>query len=227
MSTLLHLDASARRRSISRELSAAFAEAWRAENPESRYIYRDLAAEPVPFIDEAWTELCDAVLAQPGTDLNRLAELVRTPEQAAAWAIVQPLLTEVLAADVILIGTPMYNYSIPAALKAWLDQVTFPRMSLGHRRFVVVSARGGSYAPGAPKAAFDYQERYLRDFFAGHFAVTDTVFVNAELANSRQDPALAHLRGKHDESYSAAMESARKLAGRQRLLADRSKGSED
>jgi FMN-dependent NADH-azoreductase len=52
----------------------------------------------------------------------------------------------------------------------------------------------------------------LRDFFAGHFAVTDTVFVNAELANSRQDPALAHLRGKHDESYSAAMESARELA---------------
>ncbi|WP_433198018.1 FMN-dependent NADH-azoreductase [Nocardia sp. CA-107356] len=214
MSTLLHLDASARRRSISRELSAEFAEAWRIANPDGGYIYRDLAAEPVPFIDEAWTELCDAVLAQPTTDLDRLATLVRTPEQSAAWAIVQPLLADVLAADVILIGTPMYNYSIPAALKAWLDQITFPRMSLGDRRFVVATARGGSYTPGAPKAAFDYQERYLRDFFAGHFAVTDTVFVNAELANARQDPALAHLRGKHDESLSAAMESARKLAGR-------------
>ncbi|WP_433712320.1 FMN-dependent NADH-azoreductase [Nocardia sp. CA-084685] len=212
MSTLLHLDASARRRSISRELSAAFAKAWRVENPDGSYIYRDLAAEPVPFIDEAWTELCDAVLAQPSTDLHRLAELIRTPGQSAAWAIVEPLLTEMLAAEVILIGTPMYNYSIPAALKAWLDQVTFPRMSLGDKRFVVVSARGGAYAPGAPKAAFDHQERYLRDFFAGHFAVTDTVFVNAELANSRQDPALAHLRGKHDESYSAAMESMRELA---------------
>ncbi|WP_433730314.1 FMN-dependent NADH-azoreductase [Nocardia sp. CA-129566] len=214
MSTLLHLDASARRRSISRELSAEFAETWRAANPDGGYIYRDLAAEPVPFIDEAWTELCDAVLAQPATDLDRLAELVRTPEQSAAWSIVRPLLAEVLAADVILIGTPMYNYSIPAALKAWLDQVTFPRMSLGNRRFVVTTARGGAYAPGAPKAAFDYQERYLRDFFAGHFAVTDTVFVNAELANARQDPALAHLRDKHDESFSAAMESVRKLAGR-------------
>lgn len=214
MSTLLHLDASARSRSISRELSAEFAAAWRAENPAGGYIYRDLAGEPVPFIDEAWTELCDAVLAQPTTDLSRLAELVRTPEQAAAWAIVRPLLAEVLAAEVILIGTPMYNYSISAALKAWLDQLTFPRMSLGDRRFVVVTARGGAYSPGAPKAAFDYQERYLRDFFAGHFAVTDTVFVNVELANARQDPALAQLRGKHDESYSAAMESVLRLAHR-------------
>lgn len=212
MTTLLHLDASARTRSISREVSAVFADAWRVHNPDGSYRYRDLAADPVPFIDEAWTELCDAVLAQPTTDLDRLGELVRTPEQAAAWAIVEPLLAEVLAADVILIGTPMYNYSIPAALKAWLDQVTFPRMSLGHRRFVVATARGGAYSPGAPKAAYDYQERYLRDFFAGHFAVHDTVFVNAELANARQDPALAHLRDKHDESYALAIESARSLA---------------
>lgn len=212
MSTLLHLDASARRQSISREISALFAQQWRAENPDGGYLYRDLAANPVPFIDEAWTELCDALLAHGSTDLARLRELVRTPAQAAALDIVQPLLDEVLAADVILIGTPMYNYSIPAALKAWLDQVTFPRMSLEHRRFVVVTARGGSYAPGAPKAAYDYQERFLRDFFAGHFAVTDTAFVNAELANARHDPALAHLRTKHDESYTAAIESVRALA---------------
>lgn len=212
MSTLLHLDASARRRSVSRELSAAFADAWRAENTGGTYLYRDLAAQPVPFIDAAWTELCDAVLAAERTELDRLAELVRTPEQAAAWAVVAPLLAEVLAADVVLIGTPMYNYSIPAVLKAWLDQITFPRMSLGHRRFVVVTARGGAYSPGSPKAGFDYQERYLRDFFAGHFAVEDTVFVNAELANSRIDPKLAHLRDQHDASYAQAMAAARTLA---------------
>ncbi|MEU1998573.1 NAD(P)H-dependent oxidoreductase [Nocardia gamkensis] len=213
MSTLLHLDASARRQSISRELSAAFADAWRARHPEGGYYYRDLAAEPVPFIGAAWTELCDAVLALPSTDPERLGELVRTPEQAAAWKIIEPLLAELLAADVILIGTPMYNYSIPASLKAWLDQVTFPRMSLGHRRFVVASARGGAYSPGAPKAAYDYQERFLRDFFAGHFAVSDTVFVHAELANSRQDPALAHRRAEHDTSYARAAAAVRALAG--------------
>ncbi|QIS01348.1 FMN-dependent NADH-azoreductase [Nocardia brasiliensis] len=229
MSSLLHLDASARTRSISRELSATFAAAWQARHPDGAYRYRDLAAEPVPFIDEAWTELCDLVLARAATastgaavtdgeqltsglDLRGLGDLVRTPAQAAAWAIVRPLLAEVLAAEVVLIGTPMYNYSIPAVLKAWLDQVTFPRMSLGDRRFVVTTARGGSYVPGAPKAAYDYQERFLRDFFAGHFAVHDTVFVNAELANARQDPALAHLRDKHDESYARAIEAVRELA---------------
>ncbi|WP_280405173.1 FMN-dependent NADH-azoreductase [Nocardia brasiliensis] len=212
MSSLLHLDASARTRSISREVSAAFAAAWQAQHPHGEYRYRDLAAQPVPFVDEAWTELCDLVLAQASTDLYTLGDLVRSPAQAAAWEIVRPLLAEVLAADVILIGTPMYNYSIPASLKAWLDQVTFPRMSLGHRRFVVTTARGGSYVPGAPKAAYDYQERFLRDFFAGHFAVHDTVFVNAELANARQDPALAHLRDKHEQSYARALEAARDLA---------------
>ncbi|MCP9621495.1 FMN-dependent NADH-azoreductase [Nocardia otitidiscaviarum] len=211
MPALLHLDASARRTAISRELGAAFADAWRAEHPDGDYRYRDLAAEPVPFIGEGWTELCDRVLAHGNTDLDRLAELAETPAQRAAWAIVEPLLAEVRAADVVLIGTPMYNYSIPASLKAWLDQITFPRMSLAPRRFVVATARGGAYSPGAPKERFDYQERYLRDFFAGHFAVEDAVFITAELANSRQDPALAHLRDKHDASYAAALETARRL----------------
>lgn len=214
MPTLLHLDASARTRSISRELSAAFAGSWRAAHPGARYVYRDLVADPVPFIDAGWTEICDAVLAAGALDLDRLGTLARTPAQAAAWRIVEPLLTELLAADVVMIGTPMYNYSIPAALKAWLDQVTFPRMSLAPRRFVVASARGGAYSPGTPKAAFDYQERYLRDFFAGHFAVTDTVFVTTELANSRQDPALARRRGEHDASYALALATARELGGR-------------
>lgn len=211
MTALLHLDASARRTSISRELSAAFADAWRAEHPDGDYRYRDLAAQPVPFIGEAWTEICDRVLAHGTTDLDRLADLVETPAQHEAWSILEPLLTEVRAADVVLIGTPMYNYSIPASLKAWLDQITFPRMSLAPTRFVVATARGGSYSPGAPKAKYDYQERFLRDFFAGHFAVEDTVFINAELANSRQDPALAHLRDKHDASHAAALETARRL----------------
>ncbi|MFQ6230546.1 FMN-dependent NADH-azoreductase [Nocardia sp. NPDC002869] len=211
MSTLLHLDSSARTRSISREVSAAFADSWRLEHPGAGYVYRDLAADPVPFIDAGWTELCDAVLAAGATDLDRLATLVHTPAQAAAWRTIEPLLAELLAADIVLIGTPMYNYSIPAALKAWLDQVTFPRMSLAPRRFVVVTARGGAYSPGTPKAALDYQESYLRDFFAGHFAVTDPVFINAELANSRQDPALSRLRGEHDASYARALDTARRL----------------
>jgi FMN-dependent NADH-azoreductase len=211
LTTLLHIDASARRRSISREVSDEFARAWRAEHPDGDYLYRDVAMNPVPFVDEAWTELCDAVLAHGSTDLDLIAGLVRTPAQASAWDIVAPLLAELRAADIVLIGTPMYNYSIPAALKAWLDQVTFPRMSLAPRRFVVAAARGGKYSAGNPKAAFDYQQRYLRDFFAGHFAVTDTAFIAAELINARHDPVLAHLREDHVRSYALALETARRL----------------
>ncbi|MBG0815929.1 FMN-dependent NADH-azoreductase [Planomonospora sp. ID82291] len=204
MSHLLHLDASARRRSISRELSAAFARAWRTAHPDGGYTYRDLAADPVPHIGEAWTELCDHVLAHGITDVGRYREAVRTPGQEEAWAVLAPLLDELVAADVVLIGTPMYNYSVPSALKAWLDQVTFPKMSLSGRRFVVAGARGGAYGPGTPREPFDHQERYLRDFFKGHFGVEDVAFVHAELANALIDPALAHLRDAQDASRAEA-----------------------
>jgi FMN-dependent NADH-azoreductase len=167
----------------------------------------------VPPIGEAWTELCDHVLAHEITEIARYAEAVRTPEHARAWSIVEPLLAEVVSADVVLIGTPMYNFSIPAALKAWIDQITFPRMSLKGRRFVVVSARGGAYGPGTPREPYDHQERYLRDFFSGHFQVQDVVFINAELVNSTVDPALAEWRGAYERSYDSAVRAAVELAG--------------
>jgi FMN-dependent NADH-azoreductase len=205
---LLHLDASARRASFSRKLSGVYAETWRAAHPRARYVYRDLAARPVPHIGEAWTELCDHILEHEITDISRYREAARTPAQRQAWDIVEPLLDEVVAADVILIGTPMYNYSIPSSLKAWLDQITFPKMSLAGRSFVVTSARGGAYGPGTPREPYDHQERYLRDFFKGHFRVEDVTFVHAELVNARLDPALAHLRGRHEESLAAALKEA-------------------
>ncbi|CAL9348413.1 FMN-dependent NADH-azoreductase [Streptomyces sp. enrichment culture] len=211
MPTLLHIDASARRTSFSREAGDAVAAAWRARHPDGTYLHRDLARTPVPQIGEAWTELCDHVLEHGLTDPARYPEAVRTPAQAEAWAVVEPLLSELLAADAVLIATPMYNYSVPASLKAWIDQVTFPRMSLAGRRFVVTYARGGAYGPGTPRHPYDHQERYLRDFFAGHFAVPeeDMTFLGTELVNSRTDPALAGRRGDHDASRAAALRAAR------------------
>ncbi|GAB1508756.1 FMN-dependent NADH-azoreductase [Actinophytocola sp. KF-1] len=211
-STLLHLDASARTRSFSRRLSARFAEQWRAAHPDGRYRYRDLARDPVPHITEAWTEICDAVLGQGITDIGRYREVVTTPAQRAAWAVVEPLLGELVAADTVLIGTPMYNFGVPAALKAWLDQVTFPRMSLRGRRFVVVGARGGTYLPGTPRAPYDHEERYLRDFFAGHFDVEDVVFVHAELTNALVDPRLADRQDAHAASLAAALARVEEVA---------------
>lgn len=205
---LLHLDASARRASFSRKLSGLYAETWRAAHPRAGYVYRDLAARPVPHIGEAWTELCDHILEHEITDISRYREAVRTPAQHRAWAVVEPLLAEVAAADVVLIGAPMYNYSIPSSLKAWIDQITFPKMSLEGRSFVVAGARGGAYGPGTPREPYDHQERYLRDFFKGHFRVEDVTFIHAELVNARHDPALAHLRDRHEESLAAALEKA-------------------
>jgi FMN-dependent NADH-azoreductase len=209
--TLLHLDASARRTSFSRELGDTVAGAWREAHPGGTYLHRDLALDPVPFIDQAWTELCDHVLERGITDPHRYREAVRTPSHSEAWAVIEPLLSELLAADVVLIATPMYNFSIPASLKAWIDQVTFPKMNLAPRRFVVAQARGGAYGPGTPRHPHDHQERYLRDFFLGHYAVEDVTFLGTELVNSRVDPALADRRAQHDESRSAALAAARKL----------------
>lgn len=211
MANLLHLDTSARRASHSRALGRLFAEQWRAASPESTYTYRDLAANPVPVIGQAWTELCDYALEHGITDPGRLAEGVRTPQQREAWAVVEPLLTELVAADVLLIGVPMYNFSIPASLKLWIDQVTFPRASLDVK-VVVASARGGSYAPGTPREPVDHQERYLRDFFRGHFQVDDVTVINAEFVNSTVDPTLEKWRNSYAASYAEAKRAASDLA---------------
>lgn len=215
MSQLLHLDSSARSASFSRRLGAVFADAWRAAG--GGYTYRDLAVDAPPPIGEDWTRICDTLLREGITDIDRYAEAVRTDGERAAWAVVEPLLAELVAADVVLIGSPMYNFGVPAALKAWIDQVTFPKMVLAPRRFVVVSARGGAYGPGTPREPFDHQERYLRDFFAGHYAVDpveDVHVVNAELVNSLVDPGLAGRRAQHEESHAAALRAVRDLASK-------------
>ncbi|OZM84060.1 FMN-dependent NADH-azoreductase [Pseudonocardia sp. MH-G8] len=204
MPGLLHLDASARSRSFSRRFGDRFATGWRAAHPGAGYVHRDLAADPVPFIGEAWTELCDEVMRRRITDPRRYAEVVRTPAQQAAWDVVAPLLDELLAADVVLVATPMYNFTVPAALKAWIDQVTFPRMALTGTRFVVVCARGGTYLPGTPRAAVEHAADYLRDFLDGHFGVTDVAFVTPELTNALVDPVLAGRRPEHEASVAVA-----------------------
>ncbi len=112
MTTLLHLDASVRGdRSLSRRLSREFVQAWRVSRPETRVIRRDLAVEPPPFVDQNWIA---AAFAAPDA---------RTPEMREMLAASDHLIGELEAADVIVLGTPMFNYGLPARLKAWVDQV--------------------------------------------------------------------------------------------------------
>ncbi|MGW4893357.1 FMN-dependent NADH-azoreductase [Kitasatospora sp. NPDC004240] len=210
MPSLLHLDSSARRDSFSRRLGAAFADAWRQAGG-GPVVHRDLAATPPPPIREGWTSICDTLLREGITDPGRYRETVRTAAEHEAWAELEPLLAELLAADVVLIGAPMYNFGVPAALKAWIDQVTFPKMVLTPRRFVVVSARGGAYGPGMPREPFDHQGRYLLDFFRGHYAVEDGRVISAELVNALVDPALAARLDGHHESVDRALREAAEL----------------
>ena len=210
MAHLLHIDSSIRTEgSISREVSGAFAEHWRAANPRGTYTYRDFGAQPVPHLDWA-TFLADAV---PDED--------RSPEQQAAAKISAELIADLEAADIVLLGVPMYNYSIPSSLKAWVDRIITKRTvvnpatgigPLSGKRVIVVTARGGAYGPGMPREPFEFQERYLRAVFEKIGLDDDLTFVNTELTLAGVNPALAEFIDKAAESKAASHHSVRELA---------------
>ena len=180
---LLHVDSSALgTHSVTRDLGRAFVERWAREHPASRITYRDLAANPLPH----WAPVADAA----------------DPAARAGNA----LLDEFLAADVVVVGAPMYNFSIPSTLKAWIDRIaiagrTFrytangPEGLAGGKRVVIVSARGGIYSEGASEA-MDFQERYLQKVF-GFFGVTDIEVVRAEGVNLSPENKLRAIASAH------------------------------
>jgi FMN-dependent NADH-azoreductase len=197
MSHLLHIDSSLRSEgSRSRQLSAYYAERWRALHPDGVVTYRDLAADPVPHLDHA----AFSARFVPAAD--------HTPEQAAASAVTEKLVDEVLAADTILIGMPLYNFGPPSTFKAWFDRIVSERTSgkLGGREFVVVTARGGGYQPGTPRHGWDHREPWLRHALTT-LGVNDAVFINTELTLARESPAMIplDLGGAEDQSLADAL----------------------
>lgn len=211
MNHLLHLDASPRPTAFSRRVGDAFATEWRQANPDSTYTYRDLTADPVPLVDLGRTELAAGSAAAGVRELADMATVVRTAAQRAAWQVTKPLIEEVLAADVLLIATPMYNYSVPAALKAWIDQVSFPWLSYKDRTVIVVTGRVGSYAPGTPRAHLDFQEPYLRAYFET-LGAERIEFIHTEFSSAPIVPFLAPFTDAHAESSRSALAAARTLA---------------
>jgi FMN-dependent NADH-azoreductase len=161
MPTLLHLDASPRETSISRELTREFASTWKAAHPDGRVIYRDLAANPPALISQAWWE---ATFKAPAE---------RSAEQNALLALSETLIQELEAANEIVIGVPMHNFSVPAALKLWIDQIvrrgrTFsygadgPKGLLTGKKATLLAASGGVYSPDSPLAVLNFVEPYLK-----------------------------------------------------------------
>ena len=205
MSHLLHLDSSLRTEgSRSRKLSAYYAERWRAQHPGGTVTYRDLAADPIPHLDHV---AFSARFAAPAD---------HTPDQAAASALSEQLIDEVLAADTILIGMPLYNFGPPSTFKAWFDRIVSERTSakLGDKEFVIVTARGGGYRPGAPREGWDHREPWLRHALTT-LGVSDAVFIDTELTLARESPMMIplDLGPAEDQSLADALAAIDALVG--------------
>ena len=179
MAHILHIDVSPRaERSISRTLTKALITAWKDAHPDDTVTYRDLGHYPVPVVDEPWIA---AAYTPPEFATPELAVGIKTSEE---------LVDEFLAADLYVFGVPMYNLSVPASFKAYIDQIvrvrrTFTVNEFGYeglvknRKMLIVTARGGSYQPGTPTAQYDFQEPYLRAIF-GYIGIADLTFIHAD-----------------------------------------------
>ncbi|MFD9888029.1 FMN-dependent NADH-azoreductase [Amycolatopsis sp. NPDC059027] len=222
--SLLHLDASADANSVSKRLTTVFADSWRNAHGAAGYRHRDLSADPVPLVGPAYVALGTRVERHGVIPASRVAALIEDPAEEREWVLTRSLIAEVLDADVLLLGVPMYNLSVPATLKAWIDRVTFPGMFidpdtgdhlLRDTRVVVVMARGGGYGPGAPRAGLDFQTPYLRAYFLGLGVAEENLhFVAAELTRAGDIPALAGFQEMAAESLTAAREAVTALAAR-------------
>ena len=175
---LLNIDASIQgANSASRQLSAAVVERLRKTTPGLEVIYRDLAAAPLAHLSGA--HLTAAQGATP-----------ESPTLQQDLAASQAVLEEFLAADMVVIGAPMYNFTIPTQLKAWIDRIlvagkTFrygaegPVGLAGNKRVIIAISRGGLYGPGAPAAVLEHLETYLRGVF-GFIGVANPELIVAE-----------------------------------------------
>lgn len=183
MPTLLHIDASPRGDySISRKVSAAFADSWKQANPGGKVVYRDLTTSDITFVDLDWIA---GAFSSPDQ---------HTEAHKKALAISDTLIAELLSADHIIIGTPMYNFSTPAILKAWIDHVvrhgktfnitaTGLESLAGGRKVTVAIASGSNFAPGAPYASYNRESEYLQQIF-GFIGITDVKFILAGDTNN-------------------------------------------
>jgi FMN-dependent NADH-azoreductase len=185
---LLQIDASPRQDSVSRQLTSLFAANWKQQVPGGQVAHRDLANSPLGLVTDDW-----------------IAGAFSNPEQhtsghRAALEYSDKLIAELQAADVVVIGDPMHNFTISTRLKAWLDQVvrfgkTFsygesgPKGLVSGKKVYVLTSRGGAYPAGTPYAQFDFQEPYLRHIL-GFIGLTDVTFIHAE-NQAKPDPAAA------------------------------------
>ncbi|HEY9643901.1 MAG TPA: FMN-dependent NADH-azoreductase [Coleofasciculaceae cyanobacterium] len=184
MAHLLQIDSSPRgERSHSRKLTQEFVEAWQQAHPADVVTYRDVGRNPVPHVDEP---LIAAVFTPPEQ---------RTAEMWEALRISDQLVDELLAADIYVIGVPMYNFSIPSTFKAYIDQIVrigrtvafepenaanpYKPLVLGKKMFIIATRGGSGFGSGECNEKLNYQDPYLRTIF-GFMGITDITFIQVE-----------------------------------------------
>lgn len=182
MSHLLHIDSSVQGdQSVSRRLTAKAAQRWLSTHRGGIVTYRDLAADPIPHLNPATSS-----------------------------ALSGELIGEIKRADTVLLGLPLYNFGPPSTVKAWVDHLVVPGLSigadgaglLGDTDFVVLESRGGGYGPDTPRAGWDHAEAWLPH--AVSLTGLKPRFIIAELTMAGVNPAMAELKPLADESLAAA-----------------------
>lgn len=180
MPSLLAIQVSPRfESSTSRKLTALFVEQWRTAHPDGRVVTRDLARTPLPYVDLPWI---GGAFAPPEH---------QSPESTAAIAVSNELVAELQVADHIVIGTPMYNFSIPAVLKAWIDHVVRVGITvspdnvglLTGKKATIILASGGDFSPGSPIEKYNQASGYLRQVLAW-IGITDVEIILAGRARA-------------------------------------------
>jgi FMN-dependent NADH-azoreductase len=199
MSHILHLDSSPRtERSFSRILSHEFVTAWKQAHPGDTVTYRDLGHQAIPPVSEPWIA---AAYSSP---------VDHTPELQTAIRLSDALIDELLVADRLVMGIPLYNFSVPGVFKLYIDQIvragrTFnPNGYTGlvkNKKIMVITSQGGIYRPGTIGAANNFHEPYLRAIF-GFIGIDDISFIYADGLEKGDEARLKSLAAARAEIQS-------------------------
>jgi FMN-dependent NADH-azoreductase len=187
MTTLLAISASPRYEySTSHKLVSHFVDSWQAAHQGGQVIHRDLMKTVLPFVDLAWIGGAFTPAEQ------------HSPESAAAIKISNDLVAELQSADHLVIGTPMFNFSIPAVLKAYIDHIVRKGLTvsadniglLKGKKATVIVATGGDFSPGSPVESYNLASLYLRQVL-GYIGITDVEMILAGAARAGMNGEMA------------------------------------
>jgi FMN-dependent NADH-azoreductase len=206
MNNILFVSSSPRgQNSYSQQIARRVVDDLKIANPAASVVVRNVARDPLPHVGEAFVS---------GMALQ--AEQ-RSPAEARAIAVSDALVDELIAADVLVLAVPMYNFGLPSAMKAWIDHVvragrTFsftaqgPQGLLKNKKAVLVVSRGGIYSEG-PMQAFDFQENYLKSVL-GFIGISEVEVVRVEGVAMGEEAVRAAMLAARTRSESVVRELA-------------------